>query len=70
MRGDPVSQTFADHSVKQVRDKKLEMLADWEEANNMPGKVIVRRGYDFQQNAVVTTITVRSTIPRHMRWNG
>ena len=68
MRGDPISELLDGHRVREVRNKKLEMLADWEETNQMPGKVIVRRDYDFEHDREVTIITVRSAIPRHMRW--
>lgn len=69
MIGDPVCAFLEGHRVRAVRDKKIEMLADWEETNQMPGKVIVRRDYDFEHDREVTIITVRSAIPRHMRWN-
>lgn len=70
MRGDSISDTLIAPSAKQIRDRKLALWAEWQEANHMPGEIIVRRGYDLMADAKTTMIIVRSAIPRHMVWSG
>jgi hypothetical protein len=70
MRGDPVSITLDNPSAREIRNTKLEMWADWEALNEMPGEVVVRRGHDMMKDCRFATIIVRSTIPRTMKWNG
>jgi hypothetical protein len=55
-------------SVKQIGDAKVKLWRDWEAANNAPGEVRVRRGFDITLGCDVARITVRSTLPAHFRW--
>lgn len=70
MRGDPVVVTLDSPSARQIRNRKLDLLTDWETRNDMPGEVVVRRGYDVMKDCTFATITARSAVPRTMKWNG
>lgn len=68
MIGDPVSVELEHASVRLIRDTKLKMLADWEDANSMPGETVVSRRYDLVRGCQVARITVRSAIPASCNW--
>jgi hypothetical protein len=70
MRGDPLSETLINPSAKQIRDRKIDLWRQWQALNDMPGEIIVRRGYDLLAEGRSVMIIVRSLVPRHMTWNG
>jgi|GEM_PF-5020912 len=68
MTGEPVTITLHRPSAKQIRNAKIELWRDWEEANNAPGEVVVRRGFDITAGCDVARITARSILPANFRW--
>lgn len=70
MNGDPVVVTLKRPSAKLIRDRKLEMWAAWEAENGIPGEPVVYRGFDLLEDTPFARITIRSAVPRTMKWNG
>jgi len=68
MPAEAVTATLLHPTAKSIRDTKLQMWRDWEEATGEPGEIRVYRVYDLERDCPSAVIVVRSSVPRGFRW--
>lgn len=63
-----ITATIIRPSMRQIRDKRIDMQREWEAANNAPCETIVRRGYDIARDCKTATIICKSVLPPNFTW--
>ena len=56
-------------SMRQIRDKRIEMQREWEATNNAPCQTFARRNYDVTKDCMTATIVCKSIIPAYFTWS-
>ena len=54
-------------TILQIRNKRIEMMAEWTELNGGPCETFVHRAHDVVLDCKVATITCRSSMPNGFR---